>query len=289
MSTEARQAGDTFARALARGAEFVSRHGDGLARTRLGILLHAASPSSIETALAPWQCRDGGFAPLASLPGASARATVMGTLSALDLYDEAGLRSGAALSAAVAWLGRMQTPDGAWHPTAGERLAGGDEDPVFLTGLLAGHLSKLRWGSARTLAQAEAFLAARWSPERVEGGGWRGLSAYAHACSNGCAELADEALQWCGRALEKGYRSGGLGVLEVARVLLLCDAHSLPGGHVDAGEVVLALLAAQQPDGALGEPGLPTASRVEATLVGARTWVRFAPVLRAAAPSVRAR
>ncbi len=289
MSTEATQAGDTFARALARGAEFVSRHGDGLARTRLGILLHAAPPSTIETALAPWQCSDGGFAPLASLPGASARATLMGTLSALDLYDEAGLRSGAGLSAAVAWLARVQTPDGAWHPTAEEHLEAGDEDPVFLTGMLAGHLSKLRCGSPRTLAQAEAFLAARWSPERVEGGGWRGLGAYAHACTNGCAELADEALQWCGRALEKGYRSGALDAVDVARVLLLCDAHSLPGGRVDSGEVVLALLAAQQPDGALGAPGLPAAPRVEATLVGARTWVRFAPVRRAAAADLRAR
>lgn len=288
MSAEP-EAGDAFARALARGAEFVSRHGDGLAQTRLAVLLGTEPPRAIETALAPWQCSDGGFAPLSRSPGEGVSSTVEGTLSALDLFDEAGLRSGTTLSAAVAWLARVQTPDGAWRPTLEERLDDHGGDAVFLTGMLAGHLSKLRCGSPRTLARAEAFLAAQWSPLRVEGGGFHGLCAYAHACTNGCAELADEALQWCGRALEKGYRSGGHDVLEVARVLLLCDARSLPGGRVDAGEVVLLLRAAQQPDGAFGEPVLPTAARVEQTLVAARMWIRFASVRPPAASSARAR
>jgi hypothetical protein len=289
VSTEP-DAGDALARALARAAEFVALHGDDLARVRLGVLLGAEPPSAIERVLAPWQTREGGFVPLSvGHPGESARATVGALLTALDLLDEAGLRSGPLLEAAVAWLARVQAPDGAWHPTLEELVDVPDADAVFFTGMLTGHLSKLVSGSPRTLARAEEFLAMHWSPERVEDGGWRGLAAYAHACTNGCPELSDEALQWCGRALEKGHRSGGLDLLEVARVLLVCDVHSLPGGRIDVGEVVVALLAAQCPDGGFGELDLPTAARVEATLVAVRTWVRFAPLRRPAAPSSRAR
>ena len=175
----------------------------------------------------------------------------------------------------VGWLTHAQASDGAWHAGPDEGLAPEDADPVFLTGMLAGHLRKLSCGSPRTLERAEEFLATRFSPDRVEDGDWRGLTTYAHVCSNGAVDLADEALQWCGRALEKGFRSGRLDAIHAARTLLLCDVQSLPGGRLDAMEVVLALLPLQASDGGFGPTVASTRERVEATVLAAHALVRF--------------
>jgi len=262
--------------ALARARAFVEARAGVLARERLDVLLGEAAPERVEAALVAWRCADGGFTrmsqPPALLPGCG---TLWGALEALDILDEAGRRRGKLLEGLVAWLGSVQEADGSWRAANKEGISPAQEDPVLLTGMLAGQLSKLSCGSSRTLERAEQLLAAHFSPERVEAGDGCGLMAYAQLCSNGSFELADEALQWCGRALEKGFRSGLLDALAVARTLLLCDAPALPGGRVDAQEVLLALLPAQNADGSFGSAGSPTRERVEATLLGVRALVRF--------------
>lgn len=264
-----------MAPALARACRFVEANGTPLARARLSFLLAAAPPGAVEASLAPWRCPDGGYHPLEGPACEGGAATLGGTLGALEVFDEAGVRSGPQIEAAVAWLARAQAADGAWRVAPAEACAPADADPVYLTGMLAGHLAKLRCGSPRTLARAEEFLAARFTPALVETGDWRALAAYAHVCTNGAFALADEALQWCGRALEKGFRSGRLDASDVARTLLLCDVSSLPGGRVDAGEVALALLGAQDGDGGFGGGRQETHDRVERTLLVVRALARF--------------
>ncbi len=261
--------------ALARACAFVEARGGVLARERLDALMGAARPGRIEAALAAWRQSDGGFARLSEPPPLlSGRGTLGGALGALGVLEEAGLRRGPLVEGVVAWLAPAQGDDGAWRAGPEEKLLPEDSNALFLTGMLAGHLSKLPCGSPRTLERAEAYLAACFSPEQVEDGDWRTLTAYTHVCANGASELADEALQWCGRALEKGWRGGRLDALAAARLLLLGDVRALPGGRVEAGEVGLALLQQQNADGSFGRAGAP-AERVEETLLGVRALTRF--------------
>jgi len=80
------------------------------------------------------------------------------------------------------------------------------------------------------------------------------------------SERADEVLQRCGRELERGFRVGVLpgSALAAARVLLLCDAHGLPGAQLTAEELAHGLLAEQAADGgwpaAGGDPARAAAS-----------------------------
>lgn len=275
MSAASERSG-AIAHALRRASGFVERRGDVLARERVSVLQGDASPARVAAALLPWRCEDGGFAPPSDPPPVRAgRSSVSGTVAALTVLEEAGIRRGALVEDAVAWAARVQGADGAWHARPEETLSLPDAEPDFLTGMLAGHLAKLSCGSPLTLIRAEEFLARHFSPDRVEDGDWRGLTAYAHVYANGSFELADEALQWCGRALEKGFRSGALDAIAVARIFLLCDVGAVPAGRVDAAEIVLALLPAQDEDGGFGGREPSTRARVEATLLALRTLLRF--------------
>jgi hypothetical protein len=89
------------------------------------------------------------------------------------------------------------------------------------------------------------------------------------------SELADEVLQWCGRELERGFRTHAFAPVAVARVFLRARARALPGASIDASEVVATLLAAQEPDGAWpAEPGTP---RGVATLEAVEALLRLGP------------
>lgn len=262
-------------RALAKARHFVESRGSVLARERLDALLGAGRPAGrVEAALAAWRCGDGGFARLSLPPPLfPARGCIAGALEALGVLDEAKIRRGPLAEGIAAWVAPAQADDGAWRAAPTEGLSPGDSDPIFLTGMIAGHLSKLVCGSPRTLERAEAFLASRFTPDLLETGDWRPLTAYAHLCANGASELADEALPWCGRALEKGLRSGRIGSLDAARALVLGDVRTLPGATVDTDGVGRALVAAQGPDGSFAAGG-STHDRVEATLLGVRALVR---------------
>jgi hypothetical protein len=115
--------------------------------------------------------------------------------------------------------------------------------------MIAGFLGRTRSVRPEVLDAAGRYLGSEWAPERVEGGSWSAIAAFALFFTNVHHELADEALQWCGRELERGYRATRFDAVATLRVLLYCDAEALPGLRIEAEELLDLLLAQQKDDG----------------------------------------
>ncbi len=177
--------------------------------------------------------------PLASLEGIVLRLLRLGCTRGPVAERAAGL------------LARSQAADGGF---------GSGAEPLRLrrTAHLAAWLASNRHARPSVLARASAFVAAAWSPARVAGGSAADLAAWAHffshAAGDEALELADAALAWCGRELDRSFRAGRLTPSEAARVLAFCDAVAIPGGSVHA-EAVLRALAGESP----GAPGVADA------------------------------
>lgn len=154
------------------------------------------------------------------------------------------------------------------------------EADVFWTGMVAGLLGRLPVARPEGLEAAGVWLAERFSPEAVEHDGFSALCAYAHFFTNVAHDLSDEALQWCGRALEKGFRSRRLEAVATLRVLLLCDAQAMPGASFDVGELLGRVLEEQAGDGGYAElsPGGP-ATRTTQTFDAMLAIVRLCGAL----------
>ncbi len=244
--------------ALEAAAEFVEAHGDALDRARIDAIARGGARAEAVAGLAALQSAEGCFAPLRRSAGPG----VVGTLEALGALDGLRALDTPAVERAVAWLGGQQRGDGSWRHA-------GDPERAVTTGMLGGYLAKTRFARPETLEGAGAFLARHWSPERLRGA-WSAIAAFAHFFSNAPHELSDAALQWCGRELERGLRSGRCDALSSARVFTLCDAHALPGTRIGRDELVAGVLAEQGEDGGWTAQGAadPAAAgaRVEATL-----------------------
>jgi hypothetical protein len=233
--------------ALARAADFVAAQGDALARARSEALRGAASA---DAALAHLDDAD------LSAPEALAR--VLGVCDELR-----ALRSPLARRAFAA-LEEDAAPDGALAPATWELPA-----RLRRTGDLGGVLARSPFGRPEVLEAAGDFLAAHFTPDLFQGFQWENIAAYAHFFANALHDAADEVLQWCGRELERGYRAQAFDALRTARVLVLCDAHGLPGAAPLREELLLSLLAEQGRDGSFGAGAAPE-ERVEPTLHGLR-------------------
>ncbi|MEB2344188.1 MAG: hypothetical protein OZ948_05565 [Deltaproteobacteria bacterium] len=223
----------------ARAFAAAAREGDPLERARLAQLLGEAPPEAL----------------LAVLPAAD---TPAAALRALALLAEAGALDRSAADPAVRAIEAAQRSDGAF--AAG---GAGEQAALVTTGIAAGLLARSAFARPAPLRRAGAWLSARWAPERVKDGDFGRLAAYAGWLANANPEIADAALQWCGREWERGFRSGRLGAAQAARVLLLADAPTLPGARLAPGEIAPALLAAQEGDG--GWPAAGGGDRVAAT------------------------
>jgi hypothetical protein len=141
----------------------------------------------------------------------------------------------------------------------------------------------------QTLEAAGVFLGERFHPDAVEHDGYSALIGYAHFFTNVSHELSDEALQWCGRALEKGFRSRHLDAVATLRVLLTCDAQALPGATFDVAELLEGLLAEQARDGGFAELSVGgTATRTTQTFDAMLAIVRLCAVLDEPAREIRA-
>jgi hypothetical protein len=241
-----------------RAAAFVAARGDALARARAEVLLGRAPR---ERALAALPARDARAAP-------DRVRHVLGVCADLRALDTPLVET------ACLHLAQTQSSDGGF----GDPARDSDEDRIHLTGSLAGQLAKTRFVRPETLDSAGAFLTERWDPDRVQGSRWQGIAAYASYFANAPHDHGDAVLQWCGRELERGFRTRAFDAVSTARVLLHCDASGLPGARFEPGELVVALVTEQQDDGSW-----PTASHagagdpVERTLDGLLALLRLAP------------
>lgn len=264
---------------------FVTDYGDAFALQRAHVTLEAASPAECVEALAAHQQEDGSFAPIgfvfsgammSELRDASLATPLLGTLEALGvLADLRALSSGCA-ERAVEYLTRVQRADGSFgevdpvaaRTPAGEPLENVVRDRLFVTGMLGGYAARTPYIRPEVLRSIASFLADLWSPDRVEDGRWSAIAAFSHFYANGGdPDLADEALQWCGRELERGFRTHRFEAHETVRVLLYCDSHGLPGATFDTVELLVRLLDQQAGDGGFAalDPGGPP-GRVAPTL-----------------------
>lgn len=216
-----------------RGAvAFLEERGDDLGSRWAGVMVGEGDAQAAAEAIVTRQRPDGSLGSLAE------------TRRVLALLDDVGARTGPVQEQAIAWLAKQQAADGSW---------GEAEAAVFETGVLVGLLARSPSAPTRVLERAGDWLAARFSPDAIEGASWLPLAGYAAAFANLAHEASDGILQWCGRELTRGFRQRQLDAVRCGRVLLWCDAPALPGGALEAGEVQAALLAQQAADG--GWPG----------------------------------
>ena len=179
-------------------------------------------------------------------------------LPALEALDQLDQLDAPELEPVVAALAGVLGEDGAWG-VAGEAL----EARIVLTADLAGYLTKTLRLRPRVRDAVDGFLCRTWSPDRVRAGAWAPIAAYAHFFSVNESELSDAALQWCGRELERGFRTRRFDAPATARVFLRCRAVALPGASLTAAELCRALVAEQTEEGGFalsgralaGEPG----------------------------------
>lgn len=264
-----------LATASERAAAFARSCGDAVARARADALIGIAPAERALAALAA----DDAEGPLAAVQ------------RLLAVCDDLGALHAPLVERACAHLTACQREDGSWRESAST----GHDAAIPTTGMLTGHLAKTRFARPETLAVAGDFLAAHWSPQRVKGLRWRDLVAYAHSFANIDHEAADEILQWCGRELERGFRTRAFDALQTARVLVYCDAHALPGSRLGAAELVQALLAEQADDGSWPDSGSvgtaaasPAAQRAERALDGLVALQRLGGAPRGATARRRA-
>jgi len=228
--------------AAERAHRFVAAHGDVLQRARADALLDPAAVAAVDALLPPVD-------------------TPVGAFVALGWLDALRVRRGPRVERAVATLGGVQHVDGAW-------ILGDERDEaaeIATTAAVAGLLAKTACVRKSVLDAAGDWLGARWSPDRVQGGDLGLIAGYASFFANVDHDLSDAGLQWCGRELERGFRTGALDALAVARVFLRCDAQGLPGARFRAEEILLTLLGQQVDDGSFASAVDPP-DRVEATL-----------------------
>jgi hypothetical protein len=284
------------ATALERALGFVEDYGDELALLRAHVVLEAAPPARLLEALASRQRDEGGFSPMGfvfagalegELRAASVDALQVGTLEALSVLAEVRGLTTPVAEKAVEYIARTQRSDGSWghldplveaaDPEGRSERAVNDR--LFVTGMLAGCALRTPFVRPELTEWAGRFLTGLWAPERVESGRLSAITAFANFFANGGApDLSDEALQWCGRELERGFRSHRFEAIDCLRVLFCCDAEALPGASFDVVELLEALLAEQAQDGGFAplDPGGPP-GRVAPTLdalIGIRSLCR---------------
>jgi hypothetical protein len=251
-----------FAGPLEQARSFVDAGGSELDALRLAVWSGEGDPAALREALEKLQRPDGSF-PV--LPGRVDAGPLIDTLSALHVLFDARVRRAESVERAVGFLMGCQAEDGSWCGVPAD-------DSLATTALVAGALARSVYTRPDVLEAAGDWLAPRYDRERPAWGALAGLCAFFSSVDH---EAGDTALQWSGRALERGYRAGEVTALETARVLLLCDAVGLPGAGIDPGELVRGVLAQQAEDG--GWPGCAGAGgdRIEATLDAALALLRL--------------
>ena len=241
------------AAALERALEFARENGDSLSELQAYVALRAEPAVRLADAVGALQDADGSFPPFAPcssgwlgrewrLRGLPER--LRGTVEALSLLGDARQEEAAGVEPAVRFLEAAQRDDGSFAPADCE-----ESSRIFATGVVAGSLGRCRFARPEGLASAGDWLGACFTPERVEAGHAAERAAFAMFYANVPDERGDEVLQWCGRELERGFRTHATEALSVVQVLLACQVGSLPGGSFAPEELLERLLGEQAADG----------------------------------------
>ncbi len=260
------------ASALEKGLEFIDRHGEELICLRVRGLLGAVGVEECAEAIATHQRADGSFPVLGLAEGgapgldtardAGLEEAALGTLEALIALSDLGLHHHPCVEGAAVFMQSIQRADGSWGPdeaTPGQNL--------FATGMGAGLLGRTRVVRPEVLDAAGQYLEGIFTPERISGRNWAALTAFGVFFTNVGHDLADSALQWIGRELERGYRTRVYEAGLTLRTLLHCQSLAIPGASLDPFLLLMDLLGEQGGDGgfaefAAGDDG----NRVEPTL-----------------------
>ena len=257
------------AESLERAYRFLETQPDTWALLRAQVLCGARPAIDLADKLGATQALDGRF-PIGTLISGGAlgfpmtdltaldpdEQGVVGTLEAMLLAADAKVIHADWVERAVRFLESQQAPDGAYRiATIGNERAQ-EQAEIFWTGMVAGVLGRTPVSRPIHLEAAGEFLSARFDPEAVEQDGYPALMAYAHFYTNVAHDDADASLQWCGRALEKGFRSRQLDAVATLRVLLTCDAQAMPGATFDVVELLDRLMQEQAGDGGFAELSL---------------------------------
>jgi hypothetical protein len=219
---------------MQRAAAFVESAGDEIAIGRARALMGTQSASVVVELL-----RDPGL-----------EASMGRLLRTLEILDDLRCTNAAPVEHACESLTASQQSDGSWP----NRESAAEDERVVATGMIAGYLAKTPFVRQSTLASAADYLAARWSPDRVKGSAWGANAAYFHCFALVRHGQADAILQWCGRELERGFRTGVYDAVRTARVFALCKAHALPGSGLAAADLVARILDEQMDDGGYAAP-----------------------------------
>ncbi len=269
--------------ALERAYRFLEAQADEWAQLRARVLCGAEPLERLSARLVESQRADGSF-PLGTLVSggglgfpaldlarlADDERAILGTLEAFLVATDAGLLYGDWVERAVRALEARQSKDGAFRVGRVGRVrravvaepvdvvvdAAALASDVFFTGMVAGMLGRTPVSKPETLERAGEFLVGHFSPDAVEDEGFAALMAYSLFFTNVGHERSDEALQWCGRALEKGFRSRRHDAVATMRILLACDAQAMPGAKFDVAELLDRVLVEQARDGGFAELSL---------------------------------
>jgi hypothetical protein len=272
------------AEALERAYGFLRSQADSWALLRAEILCEGRPASDLTAALAAVQEEDGGL-PIGTLVSGGAlgfpqidmqrlsdvETKIVGTLEGLLQAGDAKVLNRDWVERAARFYEHCQGVDGGFRvPTLGGASETSRAD-IFWTAMIGGILGRTPVSRPSLLEAAGDFIAERFDPEAVEHDGYCALLAYSHFFTNVSHDLSDEALQWCGRALEKGFRSRQLDAVATVRVLLTCDAQAMPGATFDVAELLSQVLEEQARDGGFAElspsgPGSRTTQTFDAML-----------------------
>lgn len=203
---------------------------------------------SADGALPPQGVFEGGGTGAGDLEGLSPPAAIAGSFESLLVIADAGGLERRFVERAGLYLMNQQNDDGSFGDAATPAPM-----KIFLTGMIAGLLGQTTHVRPDLLHAAGAWLDPLFSPEAVEGGNWSAITAFGTFFSNVGHDRSDEALQWCGRELERGYRIGRFDACSTVRALLYCDALAMPGAQLDPLELLEQLLGEQAGDGGFAE------------------------------------
>jgi len=257
------------AESLERAYRFLETQPDTWALLRAQVLCEARPGADLGAKLGETQASDGslpigtlvsggglGFPQIDAASLTDAERALLGSLEALLIAGDGKVLHAPWVEPACRFVESQQAEDGAYRiATIGDAQAVQDAE-VFWTGMIAGILGRTPVSKTSHLEAAGNFLATRFNPDAVEHDGYPALIAYSHFYTNVPDEEADEALQWCGRALEKGFRSRSLDAVATVRVLLTCDAQAMPGATFDIVELLERVMEEQAGDGGFAELSL---------------------------------